>query len=550
MKNKSTLRWIFSCFKRYLPGVAVVSLLGASLSLLTVGIIMVSREIINNAQSGITGDALRRNIILLSVIVFAEIVLNLINGYLRARVSAKMDMHLKQRLFTKLVAKNYSEITRMHSGEIVNRLTSDVDVVVSGVSTIVPTSVSIITKLAAGIGAVILLDPVVAVVIVVIGFVFPMLGRLMSKKYKYLHKEAQRTNGVIRSFLQESVQNIIVIKTFLADNPIKRKLTHYLRENYLVKMKRSVLSIGTRTGLFGTFSLGYYGVLIWGALGIAAGTLQYGTLFAFMELVSLLRNPLQNVSGLMPQYYASIASAERLIELESIEDEAAPSQVDRDEIYNKMLAISAKDLTFGYDERKVIKHSDFSISKGSICAVTGESGTGKSTLFRLLLGLYSPNDGSLNLECTDGNISIDSSVRGLFSYVPQGAMILSGTIRENITFLSGNVSDEQLIKAAKQAVIYDFITSLPDGFDTQIGERGLGLSEGQLQRIAIARALLTDAPILLLDECTSALDISTELKLLQNLKEEKEKTVILITHRTAALDICDSVIHVEDCKIS
>ncbi len=550
MKNKSTLRWIFGCFKRYLPGVAFVSVLGATLSLLTVGVIMVSREIINNAQAGITGDTLRRNIIALCAIVIAEIVLNLVNGYYRARLSAKMDMHLKDRLFCKLICKDYSEITRMHSGDIVNRFASDVDVVVSGVSTIIPTTISIVTKLIAGIGTAIVLDPIVAAVIVVIGFIFPLLGRFMSKKYKHLHKESQRTNGIVRSFLQESVQNIIVIKTFMADNHIRRKLIHYLRSNYLVKMKRSLLSVGTHAGLFGTFSLGYYGVLIWGALGIAAGTLQYGTLFAFMQLVSLLRNPLQNISGLMPQYYASIASAERLIELESIKDEPAPTPANRNELYAKMRAITARNLSFAYDEREVIKDSDFSIKHGSICAVMGESGTGKSTLFRLLLGLYSPTKGTLCLECDDGDITVDSSVRCLFSYVPQGAMVLSGTIRDNITFLSGNVTDEQLENAAKQAVIYDFISSLPDGFDTVIGERGLGLSEGQLQRIAIARALLTDAPVLLLDECTSALDTMTEIKLLENLKNAKDKTVILITHRTAALDICDTVIHVEDCKIS
>ncbi len=549
MKNKSTLRWIVGCFKRYLPGVATVSALGATLSLLTVGIILVSREIINNAQAGITGDILRRNIIWLCAIVVVEILLNLMNGYLRARLSAKMDMHLKDRLFCKLIGKDYSEITRMHSGDIVNRFSSDVDVVVSGVSTIIPTTVSIITKLIAGIGTAIVLDPIVAVIIVIIGFIFPLLGRLMSKKYKHLHKESQRTNGIVRSFLQESVQNIIVIKTFMADNHIRRKLLHYLRSNYLVKMKRSLLSVSTHAGLFGTFSLGYYGVLIWGALGIADGTLQYGTLFAFMQLVSLLRNPLQNISGLMPQYYASVASAERLIELENIKDEPAPSPADRNEIYSKMRAITAKNLSFAYDEREVIKDADFSIKHGIICAVMGESGTGKSTLFRLLLGLYSPTGGTLSLECDDGDIAIDSSVRGLFSYVPQGAMVLSGTIRDNITFLSGNVTDEQLENAAKQAVIYDFIASLPDGFDTVIGERGLGLSEGQLQRIAIARALLTDAPILLLDECTSALDTMTEIKLLENLKNAKDKTVILITHRTAALDICDSVIRVEDSKI-
>ena len=214
-----------------------------------------------------------------------------------------------------------------------------------------------------------------------------------------------------------------------------------------------------------------------------------------------------------------------------------------------MLFIEAKGLTFSYDKEPVINRSDLTINKGSICALMGESGTGKSTLFRLLLGLYKPSDGELFIKTKDGEIPLDSTMRRLFSYVPQGDMILSGSIRENITFLSGDVTEEKLENAAKQAVIYDFIKSLPDGFDTVIGERGLGLSEGQLQRFAIARALLNDAPILLLDECTSALDIETELKLLENLKENRDKTVILITHRRAALDICDTVLTLKKGKI-
>lgn len=548
MKKKSATRWILGCFRRHIPAIILISLLAGLISACSVGLIMVSRNVLNDAQQHSTAD-MKQNVLLLGGLILLQIIARVISGFVRAHAAGRMDISLKNRLFSRLILKEYSEVTKLHSGEVVNRFTSDVDVVVNAFAAIIPRTIAIITKLIVGVSAVIFLNPVVALVIVAIGFLFPLMGRLLSRRYKLLHKETQRTNGVIRSFLQESVQNIVVIKTFIADNPVKSKLSDFMEDNFKIKMKRNALSVSTHAALSAGFALGYYGVLIWGAFEVASGKLGIGTLFAFVELVAQLRNPLQNVSGILPQYYAAIASAERLRELEDMPEELPPADIDKAALYEKMSAIKAQKLSFGYDDREIIDRLDFTIKKGSICAVMGESGTGKSTLFKLLLGLYKPHSGRLLLECEDGEQEIDSSLRGLFSYVPQGDMILSGTIRENITFLSGDVSQQQIENAAKMAVIYDYIVSLPDGFDTVIGERGAGLSEGQLQRIAIARALLSDSPILLLDECTSALDNETELALLENLKAQKNKTVILITHRTAALDICDCVLTVKNGKI-
>ena len=549
MDNKKTAKWIFIRLKKFIPAVIIISLMSTFVSLGGIALILITRQILNDAQAGITGAELRVNIIWLIVVLIAQIAINLVDGFIKNKTIFKMDIHLKDRIFREIIAKDYSKISKLHSGELVTRLSSDVDVIVRGMASIIPSVISTVAKLIAGVSVFMALDPLVAIIIIVIGFLFPLIGRIISKKYKHLHKKAQETEGAVRSFLQESIQNVIVIKTFSANNPVRQKLLGYLNENLKVKMKRTWLSLFMHTGLYGSFTLGYYGVLIWGALQIAAGTLAYGTFFAFLELVGILRNPLQSISGILPQYYSTLASAERLIELESIENEPIDTEIDVKNMYENMLFIEAKGLTFSYDKEPVINRSDLTINKGSICALMGESGTGKSTLFRLLLGLYKPSDGELFIKTKDGEIPLDSTMRRLFSYVPQGDMILSGSIRENITFLSGDVTEEMLENAAKQAVIYDFIKSLPDGFDTKIGERGLGLSEGQLQRIAIARALLNDAPILLLDECTSALDIETELKLLENLKENRDKTVILITHRRAALDICDTVLTLKKGKI-
>jgi len=205
--------------------------------------------------------------------------------------------------------------------------------------------------------------------------------------------------------------------------------------------------------------------------------------------------------------------------------------------------VSVKNVAFSYDEEIILRNCSFEFYRGRITALTGESGSGKSTLFKLLLGLYEPIGGTLNFN---EDIPIDASTRGMFAYVPQGNMILSGTIRENLTLCNPDVSDEEIVKATKAAAIYDYISTLPDAFDTVLSERGAGLSEGQIQRLSIARALLFDAPILLLDEATSALDEATETEVLSNIKQLEDKTVLFITHRNTSISVCDDIINVKD----
>jgi ATP-binding cassette subfamily B protein len=285
-------------------------------------------------------------------------------------------------------------------------------------------------------------------------------------------------------------------------------------------------------------------VLVWGATAISKNAITYGTLTAFLQLVSQVRAPLQNISGILPQYYSAMASAERLMTIENLESEPESiGETELSELKENFQKVSIKNLAFSYDDEIILKNCSFEFERGKITAITGESGSGKSTLFKLLLGLYEPLGGSLNFN---DDIPINSSTRGMFAYVPQGNMILSGTIRENITLCNPDVNEEEIIKAAKTAAIYDFITTLPDGFDTVLSERGAGLSEGQIQRLSIARALLFDAPILLFDEATSALDEQTETTLLSNIKELPDKTVLFITHRNTSISVCDSIIHVKD----
>lgn len=541
--NKSTLKWIYRRIKRFLPAIIATALISAVTAVSYVVLALLTKRVLDIA----TGDA-AGNLAAAGAALFAVIALQVTAGacqsLLNAYTNGKLTMSLREYLFTVICKKKYEDISPYHSGDILNRITSDVDTVVSSSVTIIPNSVSIFTKIIAGLGAMVFMNPILALIILLLGVTVPAIGRFISKKYKYMHKECQRTEGRTRSFMQECFENIVVIKTFASEGPFIKRLQRYMDDNFKLKIKRTGISIAATISLYTFFTIGYYAVLLWGAGGLSKGTLTYGTLMAFLQLISQLRSPLQNVSGILPQYYSAIASAERLTELEGLRDETSLlKSEDADKLKADFKSVEAKNLCFGYGAKNILENCSFTAEKGDIIAITGESGSGKSTLFKLILGLYSPNSGSLTVN---GEIPTDASVRPLFAYVPQGNMVLSGSIRDNISLCNPDVDEESIINAAKAAEIYDYIAALPDGLDTMLSERGAGLSEGQIQRISIARALITEAPVLLLDEATSALDEATETRVLENIRRMTGKTVLFITHRNTSLKACDKIMHIEN----
>lgn len=543
LNDKETLLWIFKRTKRYLPMVGIISVLAAIDSLTFIVLALISKNILDVATGNLDSSILKQGIYLFSVIAL-QITTLIIHSLLNTYTQSKMIISLRKYLFSLVCKRKYSEITEFHSGDLLNRFTSDTEVIVSGVVGIIPSIVSMASKIIGGLSALIILDSRIAIIILILGFSVPAIGRMINKKYKKLHKKVQQTEGKTRAFMQECFENIVVVKTFISEAPFLNKLSEYMKKNFAIKMKRAKISVATSYGLYAFFTIGYYSILVWGAGQIAGGAITYGTLMAFLQLVSQLRAPLQNVSGIMPQYYSALASAERLIEAEKGANDLPPMEANKlKEISNNFNSIEINDITFGYKEELILKNCKFTAEKGKITAITGESGSGKSTIFKIILGLYDPQDGNITIN---NDIKLDTSLRGLFAYVPQGNMILSGTIRENITLCNSDIPEEELIKATKSADIYDLITSLPQGFDTEVSERGGGLSEGQIQRISIARALLTDAPVLLLDEATSALDETTETTVLKNIRELSGKTILFVTHRNTSLKVCDKIIHVEN----
>lgn len=543
--NKAVLGWIYNRSKRYIPSVLVISLLAAFISVLFVGLALVSKTVLEIATGDQSGNLLNYGV-LLSIFVILQVVCSGVESYLKARASGKFIIGLRKYLFEQIGVKKYSEISKHHSGDLLNRITGDVEVIQSFVVGTIPSAVSMVTKIIGCVAALIWLEPKVAILVLLVGILVPAFGRLLSKRFRLLHKEVQRSEGLSRSFMQECFMNLSVMKTFKSTKAITDRLDDYMAQNYRFKIKRSVVSIGIHLGLYSLFTIGYYAVLVWGAMQIANPEVAFtfGTLTAFMQLISQLRMPLQNVSGLIPQYYSCIASAERLMEIEVIDNEkAALSYEQLKKCDNEFKYILGDKVCFSYGDDNVLNNCSFKIDRGSMTAIMGESGTGKSTLFKLLLSLYQADSGSITFN---GDTAVDAAVRGMFAYVPQGNMIISGSIRENIAMCNPDISEEEIIKACKIAEIYDYIEALSNGIDTILSEKGSGLSEGQLQRIAIARAIVAQSPILLLDEATSALDKPTEAKVLKNIKDMAGKTVILVTHRTSNLNLCDNIINLSE----
>ncbi|MBQ8203747.1 MAG: ABC transporter ATP-binding protein [Clostridia bacterium] len=538
MKKSSAVKWIYRRTKCVLPHIVIISLINIFVSVLLILLASVSKSVID-ASGDLT---VFHKGITIAFLVLLQLLLTFVNSQINARANGKLIISLRNKIFTELIHKKYSDTEKLHSGDILNRMTGDVGIIASGVITLIPSVCSMVTKIAVAVYALLAVNLTVGIIIVFLGIVLPLCARIFGKKYKQLSKSVQVTEGNSRSFISECLENSVVIKTFSSEEPITEKMNAYLTENFKFKIKHNFFKSVVNTFMHGAFTLGYYAVIIW---AVVAG-LSYGTLYYLLQLITILRAPLQNVSGIIPKYYSMIASAERLIELEELADE--PPLIKEDKLKalkDNLSGISIKNLTFSYGDEVILEDCNLELHAGKLSVITGESGSGKSTLFKLLLGLYTQNSGFISFN--DGT-AIDATTRKMFAFVPQGNMLLSGTIKDNITLCNTHIAEEQIEKAARIAEIYEFIKSLPNGFDTVLSERGVGLSEGQIQRIAIARALLSDAPILLLDEATSALDEQLEEAVLNNIKSLTDKTVIFITHRAKPTDVSDATFHLEDKK--
>ena len=550
MKQKSALRWIMANTKKENKKIVVLLVANALFSMLAIVFAFLIKEIIDSVTP--PNPSMQRLIsfaVAIIGVVLLQFVFRIFTNCLAEHIQAKLEMRYKTALFKSILNKKQEKISTYHSGELMTRLTSDVVIVSDGVATILPTVVSAFARLICAVVALIMLDWIFAVAFVVAGLSVFLVITLLRNKLKGFHKKTQETDGKVRSFMQECIENLLAVKVFSVNDRIAKQSTEQQKKNFDIRMKRRNYSVlGHATYNF-IFSAGYLFALIYGGVRLFDGIITYGALSAILQLVNNVQVPFASLSNVMPKYYSMLASAERIMEIEQIENEPKTNQIDREKIYGELKGIAIENAVFTYDRDKILNGGSVYINKGEFVAITGPSGVGKSTLIKLLLGVYELDNGNVYFDLENSKLGIDNSTRPMFSYVPQGNMLFSGSLRDNITFINGNATQSEIDFALSVSQVSEFISDLPQGLDTLVGENGVGLSEGQIQRIAIARAILTNAPIILLDEATSALDEATEKAVLNNLKALKDTTIIIVSHKKASIQICDRNIQIKDKKI-
>ena len=505
------------------------------------------RNMIDRAVARDGAGFLRQGGLFLGVILL-QLLLGALIRRTHEHASVTLENRLKKRLFETLLYKDYAAVTAVHTEEWMNRLVSDTTVTAGAIVSIVPQASGMLVMLVSAVSAVLVMLRAAVWAIVPAGVAISLMGYLFRKKLKALHKDIRAADGRVRVTLSERLSELMIVRSFRREQTAVRQGEAAMEAYQAARMRRN------RFANLASFAYGllmrslYAGAAVYCGYGILKGTVSYGTFVAVLQLVGQIQTPFANLSTYIPQYYAMIASVERLMEAEGFVDDCPEGQLPQpkiDELYGRSFrGLRFEDVSFAYTDRaeptRVLQHVTVAGQKGEIIAVAGPSGQGKSTLLKLLLCLYPVSGGRRLLVTAEGEMPLTSAHRGLFAYVPQGNRIFSGTVREALTFGDEDVPDEAIWRALDIAAA-DFVRELPEGLEAMLGERGAGLSEGQLQRLAVARAILSGHPILLLDEATSALDEGTEARLLDNLKRMTDKTVLIVTHRPRVRAISDRV---------
>ena len=546
--KKHPFFWLLGQIRRRIPGILVLTAAQVGQALFSVFFALGSRGVIDSAVAGETAPFFRACLTQAGIIAGILVCMTVVR-HKREKLRADLERDWKRRLLHGLLHGEYARVSAYHSAELLNRLNNDVSKVNEGLLSIIPNTLSMAARLLAAVIVLGSLDWRFMLLIAVLGVGVIVATAVMRRRLKTLNKHVSEHDGKVSGFLQETMEKLLMVQAMDVSSVMEQRADVLLEERYAIQRKRKNVSLFANTCV----SLMSYGAgflaLCWCAFRMLQGQMSFGSLTAVIQLVNQLQTPFVNLSGILPQYAAMTASAERLMELEEIQGEPAPVQEDPGMLYRGMDAICADSLYFSYDRDQILQNAAFALPKGAFAVITGPSGIGKSTLLKLLLGVFQPEDGQLYLRGTQGDVPLDRSTRRLFAYVPQGNLLLSGTIRDNLTIVKPDATEDEIRQAVYVSAMDDFLPALPQGLETPLGESGAGLSEGQAQRLAIARAVLGGAPVLLLDECTSALDEETERKVLQRIRALPERTCIAVTHRPAAAALCSWRLELREGKI-
>ncbi len=510
-----------------------VGLLQVALSLLGTEMLRRLTDIATGSRSG----SLVLAACVLGGVLLGEMLLNMLLTWVRAVLGVKAQNLMQQGFFARLLQGRWTGVERLHSGDVLNRLFGDVNDIVGLLTEVLPSAIIIVVQFVASFLYLFSMDRMMAIILVLVTPLFVLLSRFYFHRMRRFVRKIKDSNSALQAIIQESVQHKMVVKVLeQAPTMVDRLERRQALLRHQVKA-RARFSITAKALINIGFSGGYLAALVWGLFQLKEGAITVGVLMAFTQLISRIQRPLLDMVRLLPSLVSSMTSAERLMELEELPLEPVETPVE----VEKPAGIRVSHVDYRYNQRGRYVLHDFShdFSPGSFTAILGETGAGKTTLIRTMLALIEPTRGQVEIYNRSTSRHVSTATRCNFSYVPQGNTLFSGTIRENLLFGNPKATTAQMHEALETAMA-GFVTELPDGIDTRCGEGGTGLSEGQAQRIAIARAILRPCSILLLDEATSALDIDTEHQLLVNLKRHfSDTTIIFVTHRLAVAGFTD-----------
>ena len=544
------VKWFFREIARFrwtFAAVLLFQVVGVAISLFYVWL---SKDLVDTAVEHFQGDLQRQRIISLAIIFtlvsLSRPILTAIKSYMQSRMAVSMTNSLRQRLFDEMLKTEVDVGRKYHSGDMINRMESDVSAVTNAFCAAVPNLFWAGLQFAAAFACVLYVDLRLSLILVVLLPIAAPAGKFIMKKVRQLTLRIKSSDSRIQSHIQESIQHHTLLRTLEYTDGSSQMLGELQDENYSRNLKRIGFSIIARVLMSLAFTLGYLVAFLWGVRGLSTGVVTYGVMTAILQLVGQLQRPLLQASENLPSLLHCTASIDRLMELEDLPKEEAEDAL----MLGAPAGVRVRNLSFQYPdgEEKVIDNLSFDFKPGSRIAITGRTGIGKTTLLKLILALSRPTSGSIELYDSETSVPVSVKTRCNFAYIPQGNTLFSGTVRENLLMGDRN-ADEERMKEVLHLAAADFVMDLPEGLDTICSEAGGGLSEGQAQRIAVARGLLRPGSIVLLDEFSSALDPATEEEMLSRLTAKDGlcagKTMIFITHRESILNFCDSELKFE-----
>lgn len=544
---KEELRWMFRYVNDYRGKLALILVINAVGGILSVVTATLSKPLIDCVTGTEPIETLRWVI----PVMLGSFIFNLLMGAVGSRlgldISLKLSYQMKQDIFEKIMVSDWQKLNKYHSGDLLNRMTSDASAVIGVIVDVLPSAVSILVRFIFAVIVMLCYDATMGVIALILCPISAIMIRVLGRKLREFNRRSQEALSENQSFIQESIQNSMIIKSFGLSGVFSNKLKVIQKKHYELSMEKNNFSIMLKIGFSVLYQLASYATLGYGAYRLYTKSISMGEFTSFMSLISQIQSPLVALLQVLPVAITATSSAGRIIEILQLPTEKSyePNGLKQSD----SISLELQNVSFAYDDGKnVLENVSLEASAGKITALIGESGGGKTTIIRLFLGLINAQSGEVLLN---GNTKASPDTRRLFSYVPQGNTLFSGTIEENLKLADPDATEQEMLDALECACALDFVRELPDGIKTVIGEKSMGLSEGQSQRIAIARALLRKAPIILLDEVTSALDIETERKVLENINSSLSgKTCIVITHRTTVFEICDKIYRIKEHKAS